>query len=307
LTQWAGRPLDFEPGTQWQYSNTNFVAAALIVEKASGKPLMDFLRENIFLPAGITKVADVDNGPLGEQDAAGYLRYALGPLHSAPKEARGWLFGAAELAMTAEDLAKWDAAMIGQRILKPSSYREMQTEVLLKNGTGTQYGLGIGVKQLSGHRVLEHGGEVSGYSAENLVFPDDRVAIAVLTNQDMSNAPSAIAHKVASLLIPEDAATRNGELRQVRTIFEYLQKGQIDRTQFSADANSYFTQVALRDFASGLAPLGQPLTFEPSGEQERGGMKYLAYTVKFSQKTLDVWVRVLPDGKIEQYQIAAEF
>ena len=188
--------------------------------------------------------------------------------------------------MTAQDLAKWDAAMIGQRILKPSSYREMQTEVLLKNGSGTQYGLGIGVKRISGHRVLEHGGEVSGYSAENLVFPDDRVAIAVLTNQDMSNAPSAIAHKIASLLIPEDAATSNRELRQVRSIFEDLQKGQIDRTQFTANANSYFTELAVRDFASALAPLGQPLTFEPSGEQERGGMTYLSYTVKFSQKTL---------------------
>ena len=307
VMQWAGRPLDFEPGTQWQYSNTNFVAAALIVEKASGMSLMEFLRENIFFPAGITEVADVDDGPLGQQDAAGYLRYALGPLHSAPKEARGWLFGAAELAMTAQDLAKWDAAMIGQRILKSSSYREMQTEVLLKNGSGTQYGLGIAVKRISGHRVLEHGGEVSGYSAENLVFPDDRVAIAVLTNQDMSNAPSAIAHKIASLLIPEDAATSNRELRRVRSIFEDFQKGQIDRTQFSANANSYFTELAVRDFASALAPLGQPLTFEPAGEQERGGMTYLSYTVKFSQKTLDVWVRVLPDGTIEQYQIAAEF
>jgi CubicO group peptidase (beta-lactamase class C family) len=307
LAQWAGRPLDYEPGTQWQYSNTNFVAAAQIVEKVSGMPLIDFLRENIFIPAGMTSVADVDDGPLGQQDAAGYLRYGTGPLRSSPKEARGWLFGAAELAMTAQDLAKWDAAMIGQRILTPLSYREMQTEVLLKNGMGTEYGLGIGVKRISGHRALEHGGEVSGYSAENLVFPDDGLAIAVLTNQDMSNAPSAIAHKIASLLIPEDAATRNRELRQVRSIFESLQKGQIDRTLFAANANCYFTELAIRDFASALAPLGEPLTFEPSGEQERGGMTYRAYTVKFSQKTLDVWVRVLPDGRIEQYQIAAEF
>src|SRR5208283_3593905 len=98
-------------------------------------------------------------------------------------------------------------------------------------------------------------------------FPDDRVAIAVLTNQDMSNAPSAIAHKIASLLIPEDAATRNRALRQVRSIFEDFQKGQIDRTQFTANAKSYFTELAVRDFAAALAPLGQPLTFEPSGEQ----------------------------------------
>ena len=129
----------------------------------------------------------------------------------------------------------------------------------------------------------------------------------MLTNQDMSNAPSSIAHKIAALLIPADAATKNKQLRQVRSIFEDLQKGQIDRGQFSENANSYFTETAVRDFASTLAPLGQPLTFESSGEQERGGMTYFAYSVKFPQKTLDLWVRVLPDGKIEQYQIAAEF
>ncbi|MGA7340225.1 MAG: serine hydrolase domain-containing protein [Terracidiphilus sp.] len=307
LAQWATRPLDFEPGTRWQYSNTNFVAAALIVEKVSGIPLMEFLRENIFAPAGMKEVADVDDGPLGEKDAAGYLRYGIGPPHKAPKEAKGWLFGAGELAMTAQDLATWDASMIGQRVLKPSSYRAMQTETLLKNGSGTQYGLGIGVKSVSGHRALEHGGEVSGYSAENLVFPDDRVAIAVLTNQDMSNAPAAIANKIASLLIPEDAATRDRELGRVRSIFEGLQMGRIDRQQFTANGNSYFTAQALRDFASTLAPLGRPLAFEPSGEQERGGMTYRSYTVKSSRGTLDVWVRELADGKIEQYQIAAEF
>jgi len=307
LEHWAMRPLDFEPGTQWQYSNTNFVAAALVVEKVSGEPLIQFLRENIFTPAGMSDIADVDDGPLGHGDAAGYLRYGVGPLHSAPKEARGWLFGAAELAMTAKDLAKWDTAMIMNRVLSPASYREMETETRLKNGAGTGYGLGIGVRSLAGHRMLEHGGEVSGYSAENLVFPDDRVAIAVLTNEDMSNAPSWIAHAIANLLIPEPASERDSALEQARAIFRALQQGRIDRSLFSANANSYFTEQAISDFASTLAPLGHWIAFEPAGQQQRGGMTYRSYTVKFAEKMLDVWVRVLPDGKVEQYQIAAEF
>jgi CubicO group peptidase (beta-lactamase class C family) len=306
LNEWAGRPLDFEPGTQWQYSNTGFVAAGLIVEKASGLPLMQFLQQNIFVPAGMTAVANVDDGPLGPQDATGYLRYGLGPTHRAPKEAKGWLFGAAELAMTAEDLAKWDAAMVGQRILKPASYKEMQTENLLKDGSGTQYGLGIAVKNISGHRALEHGGEVSGFAAENLVFPDEGVAVAVLTNQDLSDAPSAIAHQIASLLVGEDAAMGGRALQQARTAFEKFQMGQIDRSQFSANANSYFTDLAIKEFESSLAPLGRPLAFVSSGYQERGGMTFRSFTVRFPQKTVKVWVRVLPDNKIEQYQIAAE-
>jgi D-alanyl-D-alanine carboxypeptidase len=305
LNDWARRPLDFEPGTQWQYSNTGFVAAALIVEKASGQPLMQFLQENIFGPAGMTEVANVDDGPLAAQDAAGYLRYALGPLHTAPKEARGWLFGAAELGMTAEDLARWDVSLIRQQILQPASYRQMETETLLKNGRGTQYGLGISIKSISGHRALEHGGEVSGFSAENLILPDDGVAVAVLTNQDLSAAPSAIAHNIAALLIPESAAIENAALQQAQAIFADLQKGQLDRSQLSGNANSYFTAQAIQDFHTSLAPLGRPLSFLASGQQQRGGMTYRGFIVEFPKNKLQVWVRVLPDGKIEQYQVAA--
>ena len=136
LEQWARKPLDFDPGTQWQYSNTNFVIAGLIVEKASGMPLLKFLRERIFAPIGMESVSDVDKGPLSDSDATGYLQYGLGPERVAPKEGKGWLFAAGELAMPAQDLAKWDIAMINQRLLKPSSYKEMQTEVLAQERGG---------------------------------------------------------------------------------------------------------------------------------------------------------------------------
>jgi hypothetical protein len=250
---------------------------------------------------------DVDNGPLGDDDAAGYLRYGIGPLHPAPKEAKGWLFGAGELAMTAQDLAKWDTAMIAQSVLQPASYRAMETEVLLANGIGTQYGLGIGVKSFEGHRMLSHGGEVSGYSAENLVLPDARLAVVVLTNEDTSIAPSAIARKIAALLMSQNASRQQETLRLARTVFANLQSGKIERRHFSANANTYFNEQALKDFASTRAPLGHWLSFEKAGEQERGGMTYRSYTVKFAERTLDVMVRILDDGKIEQYQIAAEF
>src|SRR4029077_2773596 len=123
----------------------------------------------------------------------------------APKEGKGWLFAAGELGMPARDLAKWDIGMLGQRLLKPTSYKEMETEIKLKNGEGAHYGLGIGVGNESGRRVLEHGGEVSGFTAENMVFPDDRAAIVVLTNQDAVNASGQIARKITPLLFPARA------------------------------------------------------------------------------------------------------
>src|SRR5579871_3146193 len=164
LDLWALKPLDFDPGTRWQYSNTNYVIAGVIAEKASGMPLLDFLHKNIFDPLGMTSVTNTDQEKLGDADATGYMRYALGPLRLSPKEGSGWLFAAGELAMTASDLAKWDLSIINQKVLKPSSYKEFETEVRLSNGAGTEYGLGIEVTMESGRRVLWHDGEVSGYT-----------------------------------------------------------------------------------------------------------------------------------------------
>jgi len=112
LNGWAKKPLDFEPGTKWQYSNTNYVIAGMIVEKAAGMPLLDFLQKRVFGPLQMTSVVNTDLAPLGPDQPLRYLRYALGPLREAPKEGRGWMFAAGELAMTAQDLAKWDISMI---------------------------------------------------------------------------------------------------------------------------------------------------------------------------------------------------
>jgi hypothetical protein len=107
-------------------------------------------------------VMNIDQDHLTDTDATGYMRYGLGPLRVAPKEGKGWLFAAGELAMPAEDLARWDVSLINQTLLKPASYREMETTIVLKNGVAANYGLGVTVRRQLNHRAIEHGGEVSG-------------------------------------------------------------------------------------------------------------------------------------------------
>ena len=153
LDMWARKPLDFEPGSKWQYSNTNYVIAGVIIEKASGKPLLQFLKEKVFAPLGMASVANIDEKRLGDTDPTGYMRYALGPLRGAPKEGPGWLFAAGELAMTAEDLAKWNISIMDQKLLKPASYRELEREAQLNNGLGARYGLGVTLGMEGGHRA----------------------------------------------------------------------------------------------------------------------------------------------------------
>ena len=303
LDRWARKPLDFNPGTKWQYSNTNFVIAGLIVEKASGLPFFQFIQSKLFAPLGMKSVLNIDQKHLGDTDATGYMRYGLGPARIAPKEAKGWLFAAGELAMSTEDLAKWDIAMMNQVLLKPESYRVMETQTCLKNGLCTGYGLGIDVKEFQGHRVWSHGGEVSGFTTHNAVFPDDRAAVIVFINQDSGGTPSAIAYGIAPLLFAPVA--QNGAVERDHKIFEGLQQGTIDRTLFTANANSYFTDQALQDFASGLSPLGPLSSFVQTSKEDRGGMTFHAYSAKFRDRGVEVWVREMPDGKIEQYQVSA--
>jgi CubicO group peptidase (beta-lactamase class C family) len=304
LDQWARKPLDFDPGTEWQYSNTNFVIAGLIVEKASGEPLLQFLSERIFAPLGMKSVMNIDQSRLAETDATGYLRYAIGPPRLAPKEGKGWLFAAGELAMPAEDLAKWDISMINRSVLQPASYAQMEKEVVLGNGLGTRYGLGVEVRQEFGQRAIEHGGEVSGFTAHSMVFPEARMAVVVLVNEDSVEASGDIARKIAALLFREADAGKQES--QSREIFAALQQGKINRALFTENCNSYFSEQALQDFASSLGPLGSPTEFRQTYKQDRGGMTFRLFEVRFPQKTVEVWERIMPDGKIEQYQVGAK-
>jgi len=303
--RWGKQPLDFEPGTRWQYSNTNYTLAGMVVEKASGMPFFQFVRTRILQPLALTTASDFDVNPRAA-NATGYLRYGLGPLRPAPDAGAGWMWAAGELAMTPRDLATWDISIIRHSLLKPESYRALTSDVGLRNGASTGYGLGIDVSMQRGRFMLEHSGEVSGFTAENMVFPDDSVAIVVLTNQDAAPAASAIAGQVSQALFATEDAQAASRTAQARAIFEGLERGTVDRSLFTSNANAYFSQQALQDFASSLAPLGAPTGFVQTGKAERGGMVYRSYRASFPNRMLRVWTYETPDGKLEQYQVAPQ-
>lgn len=302
LKTWAEKPLDFDPGTRWQYSNTNFVIAGRIVEQVSGMPIMEFLKQHIFTPLQMTSVYNTDEARLTSTDATGYYRHALGPLRQAPKEGRGWMFAAGELAMTPHDLALWDISLIRKSILKPDSYKQMFSEVKLADGKGSNYGLGVQVTQRDGHLSIEHPGEVSGFVSDNIVLPEDGAAIAVLTNQDAVSAASQIARRAVPLLLGEAIPANNAE-EQAAAIFGQLQQGKIDRALFTENCNAYFAQEAISDFEASLAPLGKPHSFHQVHEELRGGMTFRLFQADFQGMKLNITTYEMPDGKLEQYLV----
>jgi len=151
--------------------------------------------------------------------------------------------------------------------------------------------------------LISHDGAVSGFLSYNMVFPDDGAAVVVLTNDDAAYAAGDIAQQIAPLLFPQGDNTKAEQ--QALRIFQDFQKGRIDRGLFSDNANFYFSDQSLKELAAGLKRLGKPLSFGQTFRQERGGMTYRVFDVKFKGKTLQIGQRTLPDGKIEQYQVSA--
>jgi D-alanyl-D-alanine carboxypeptidase len=305
LDVWGKKALDFDPGTKWQYSNTNFVIAGRIVEMVSGEPLMQFLEEHVFHPLDMKEVWNSDLKKLGDTDAQGYSRNALGPLRPSLKEGAGWMFAAGELAMPAYDLAQWDISIMNRSLLQAKSYDEMFTSVKLKDGSDPHYALGLGVGDMSGHGYLEHSGEVMGFTSENMVFPKEKLAIAVLTNQDATRAAGAIARGVAPLLLGVTAQGAGAAEAQTRELFENFQQGKIDRSLFTPWCNAYFTEQAIGDFQSSLAPLGKPSSVRQVADELRGGMTFRVFRVQFanSGRQLTITTYTEPDGKLEQYLV----
>jgi D-alanyl-D-alanine carboxypeptidase len=299
IKEWVQRPLDFTPGTQWQYSNSGYVLAAAIVEKVSGEKLFPFLERHIFAPLGMMRVADYDAGPLTEHGASGYTRYGLAPPHPAPREGDGWLFGAAELAMAPSYLARWDLSLINRSFLSPSSYATAFERVRLADGTRRDYGLGLDIEQRDGRLRIGHGGAGSGFLAANRIWPDEKIAIVVLTNNDWAS-PDDLVDRLAFLVLPPTPE----ELR-ARNVFAGFQQGRVDRSAFTAVGNSYLTAAVLADLKASLGPLGAARLIALSHESKRGGMVTRVWKILCRDARLEVIERGYPDGKLDEFIVGA--
>jgi len=306
LDVWGKKPLDFAPGTRWQYSNTNYVIAGRIVEQVTHMRLMTFLHKEIFDKLGMQSPVDI-GGDWSADDATGYTTYGLGPARDVAPEGKNWLWGAGELGMTARDLARWDISLMRGEILSPASTKALTTQMNLTDGTATGYALGLAVEQLNhGHRRWAHTGGASGFHSMNAIYPDDRAAITVLTNGE-GNTPLSIVNGIETLLFtPITDPDAESALARARALFNSLQSGKIDRAAMTPALNDYFSNAVLTDFAASLGPLGEFSEFTQSRFENRGGMANRVFKIKAGGKTLITDSYIMPDGKWEQCLIFAE-
>ena len=163
INEYAKRPLDFEPGTWWSYSSTNYSILGRVVEKVSGKSYQDFVRERIFTPLGMTH-SGFEPDPAGPEAAQGYRSFTVVDPEPALREGLNWMYAVGSIYTTPSDMVKWDAALMNGRVLKPESYQLMTTNRLLSNGTASGYCCGLVKKEVRGETVLGHDGEAAGVS-----------------------------------------------------------------------------------------------------------------------------------------------
>ena len=297
IREWADRPLDFPPGSDWQYSNTGYLLAGAVVERAAGESLFEYLRKNVFAPLRMLQVADYQRSA-SARDALGYTRHGLGPVHAAPKEAAGWLFGAADLAMPPADLALWDISLIDRSLLEARSYEEEFAPVRLTDGTSYPYALGLQVAADSGGRpLLRHSGSGSGFQAENRVWPRERIAIVIETNNDWA-PPAELADRIAFIVLPPTSAEA-----RARALFEAFQNGTVDRSQFTDAGRSYLTDQVLGESHASLSALGPARLIELEREQKRGGMVTRVWKILCRDARLSAIERDAADGRLVEFMV----
>jgi D-alanyl-D-alanine carboxypeptidase len=194
-------PMQFAPGERYAYNNSAYVLLGAIVEKASGSTYEAFVTERIFQPLGMTASYYGSTERIIPRRAPGYTREG-----DQPKNARYLSmtqpFAAGSLLSTVADLARWDAALYTEKLLKRASLEKAWTPFVLKNGKATGYGYGWAVSKLRGRRSINHGGGIFGFSTFALRLPEERVYVAVLCNSDRPAAdPGYVAKKIAALVV----------------------------------------------------------------------------------------------------------
>ena len=178
------RPMDFEPGTGWYYSNTGYFLLSMIVERIEGQPLGKVFQSRIFGPLGMTQTRMADPEDIIRHRASGYWVDRMGvELMNRDATQPSSTLGAGGLLSSVHDMTKWDEALYGDDFLSAESKAAMWTRVVLAGGEERGYGFGWSVGQYRGHRSLSHGGQVAGFVANFLRLPDDDVAIIVFANR----------------------------------------------------------------------------------------------------------------------------
>jgi CubicO group peptidase (beta-lactamase class C family) len=206
-----GIPLAYPPGTKWDYSNLGYLTLGLLIHRVTGEFYGDFLQQRIFHPLGMQTTRIISEADIVPNRAAGY-RLVKGELKN-----QEWVAPAinttadGSLYFSILDLAKWDAALYTEKLLKRSSLDLMWTPVKLKNGQPNKAGYGFGwfMEEKKGHRVIGHDGAWQGFKSAITRYVNDQLTVVVLANLEQAK-PGEIAEHVAEMYLSSQTSAGGG-------------------------------------------------------------------------------------------------
>ena len=195
------QPMDFEPGTKWQYNNSGYILLGFIIEKVSGITYQEYIIKNMFQPLGMTHSYYGDVKPLIKNRANGYSQSDVsGTYANAEYLSMTQPYAAGSLLSTVEDLYTWTKALHNGKVVKSESFKKAITPYILPSGSNTHYGYGLSTGNLLGVTTIEHSGGINGFLSNLVYVPGDDVCVAILTNCD-GEPPSGLADKILGLVL----------------------------------------------------------------------------------------------------------
>ena len=241
VARFRDKPLDFQPGEKWSYSNSGYVLLGYLIEKISGQSYATFVQENIFTPLGMKDSGYDSNSKIIPHRAAGYTPGEGGPVNA------GFIhmsipFSAGSLYSTTEDLLRWERGLFGGKVLSAASLQKMTTPFK------EDYAFGLGVHTTGGHKVIDHGGGIEGFNTHLAYYPEDQLTVVVLGNlngpaSDIAGKLGALAHGQPVQLITERKEITLPAEKLARYVGTYELAPKIN-LMITLDGNQLMTQLS---------------------------------------------------------------
>ena len=303
-------PLNFATGTNWDYSNVGYVILGILIRKVTGMYYADFLQERVFKPLGMTTARAISEDDIVPNRASGY-RLSNGELKnqewvspSTNSTADGSLY------FTILDLAKWDAALYTDELLKQSSRDQIWTPVKLNSGKRKGYGFGWFTEIQHRRRIVFHGGAWQGFKSFIVRFPDERLSIIFFANL-WDTRDFRLARGLVSIFYPEFALPPIKTIEDkepkvkalVRQVLLQLSKGNKNRDLFTPESSIKAEQIA-----DSLNSLSLPVAIIHSSElierRQEGTLRVYRYLLTDIGKTLVCTVKLTGGDKIVALEVS---
>lgn len=303
-------PLNYQPGTSWDYSNLGYVTLGILIGKVSGKFHGDFVSERIFKPLGMHTARVISEADIVSNRAAGY-RLVNGHLKN-----QEWVSPSTNTTadgcyyFSVLDLAKWDAGLRSDTLLPQAQLAQLWAPVKLVDGNSKAYGFGWHTDVLHGHQVVFHGGAWQGFKSFIVRFPRERITFIFMANswdtRDFRFARGLVAthFQEFSFSGPAPIPDKEPEMTMmIRLVLLQLAQGTAKADSFTATGAAGFFPAQAKTTGELLNTLSLPIalifTNELVERKEENGLRMYRYALTDIGKTIFCTIRLTAADKID--------